>query len=58
VQTGIGDIGSLIAKYTDPVATALFTDIYNDLLSSEQRLVQVYQQRMGLDVKPTTGAAV
>jgi protease I len=61
VQTGIGDIGNLCPMYTDPVATALFTDIYNDLLSFEQRLVQLYQQRMGLDVKPgkpTTGAAV
>jgi protease I len=61
VQTGIGDIGNLIAMYTDPVATALFMDIYNDLLTSEQRLVELYRLRMGQDVKaakPTTGAAV
>ncbi|MBW4449931.1 MAG: DJ-1/PfpI/YhbO family deglycase/protease [Spirirestis rafaelensis WJT71-NPBG6] len=61
VQTGIGDIGNLCAMYTDPVATALFTDIYNDLVASEQRLVELYQTRMGLDIKPakpTTGAAV
>ncbi len=61
VQTGIGDIGNLCAMLTDPVATALFTEIYNDLLKSEQKLVNLYQTLVGADVKPakpTTGAAV
>ncbi|MBH8555882.1 DJ-1/PfpI/YhbO family deglycase/protease [Nostocaceae cyanobacterium CENA357] len=61
VQTGIGDIGNLCAMYTDPVATAIFKGIYQDLLKSEQQLAQLYQARVGVGAKapkPTTGAAV
>lgn len=61
VQTGIGDIGSLIAAFTDPVTTFIFTQIYNDLLMCEQRLVELYQAHMGTQAqpaKPTTGAAM
>ena len=61
LQTGIGDIGNLCAMYTDPVATALFTEIYHDSQSFEQKVVDMYRMRVGLDVKPgkpTTGAAV
>ncbi|WP_414550481.1 DJ-1/PfpI/YhbO family deglycase/protease [Anabaena sp. CCY 0017] len=64
VQTGIGDIGNLCAMYTDPVATALFKEIYQDLLQYEQQLAQLYrgyQGRIGTEIqppKPTTGAAV
>ena len=64
VQTGIGDISNLCAMYTDPVATALFKEIYQDLLQYEQRLAQLYrgyQGRIGTEIqppKPTTGAAV
>lgn len=61
VQTGIGDIGNLCAMYTDPVATAIFKEIYQDLVQYEQRLVQLYRARVGAEVqppKPTTGAAV
>jgi protease I len=61
VQTGIGDIGNLFPKYTDPVATAIFTEILHDLQACEQRLVQLYRAKVGSDVKPakpTTGAAV
>ena len=61
VQTGIGDIGNLIAATTDPVSTAMFTQIHKDLLTYEQRLVDLYRVRMGAGVKPakpTTGAAV
>jgi len=61
VQTGIGDIGNLCAMYTDPVATAIFKEIYQDLVQYEQRLVQLYRARVGSGVqppKPTTGAAV
>ncbi|MEH2008857.1 DJ-1/PfpI/YhbO family deglycase/protease [Nostoc sp.] len=61
VQTGIGDIGNLSAMLTDPVATAIFKQIYHDLLKSEQRLVEVYRARIVAQIqppKPTTGAAV
>jgi protease I len=61
VQTGIGDIGNLCAMYTDPVATAIFKQIYNDLWKYEQRLIELYRLRIGAQVnppKPTTGAAM
>ncbi|MBD2563227.1 MULTISPECIES: DJ-1/PfpI/YhbO family deglycase/protease [Nostoc] len=61
VQTGIGDIGNLCAMYTDPVATAIFKEIYHDSLKYEQRLVELYRARLGAQIqppKPTTGAAV
>ena len=60
-QTGIGDIGNLMAAFTDPVSTALFTEIYKDLLLYERHLADLYKARMGAEVKPakpTTGAAV
>ncbi len=61
LQTGIGDIGNLCASYTDPVATAIFKEIYHDLLKSEQRLVDLYRARIATQVKPpkpTTGVAI
>ncbi|WP_026735114.1 DJ-1/PfpI/YhbO family deglycase/protease [Fischerella sp. PCC 9605] len=61
LQTGIGDIGNLMAALTDPVSTRIFTEIYKDLLMYEQRLVELYRVRMGAEVKPakpTTGTAV
>ncbi|MBW4593565.1 MAG: DJ-1/PfpI/YhbO family deglycase/protease [Brasilonema angustatum HA4187-MV1] len=61
VQTGIGDIGNLIPATTDPVSTAMFTQIHKDLLTDEQQLVELYRTRVGADVKPakpTTGSAV
>lgn len=61
VQTGIGDIGNLIAATTDPISTAIFTQIHKDLLTYEQRLVELYRSRVGTEVKPTqptTGTAV
>lgn len=61
VQTGIGDIGNLIAATTDPISTAIFTQIHKDLLTYEQRLVELYRSQVGTEVKPaqpTTGAAV
>ncbi|OUL18370.1 type 1 glutamine amidotransferase [Nostoc sp. RF31YmG] len=60
LQTGIGDIGNLCAQFTDPVATAIFKQIYQDLLTYEQRLVGLYRGSIGAEVKPpkpTTGAA-
>jgi protease I len=61
VQTGIGDIGNLMPAFTDPVSTAIFTQIYKDLTTYEQRLADLYRARMGAEIKPakpTTGAAV
>ncbi|MBD2772659.1 DJ-1/PfpI/YhbO family deglycase/protease [Iningainema tapete] len=61
VQTGIGDIGSLMAAFTDPVTTVIFTHIYKDLLRYEQRLVNLYRTRVGSEMKsakPTTAAAM
>lgn len=61
VQTGIGDVGNLCTMFTDPVATALFKEIYHDLLQDEQQLVQLYRQKVGARVQPpqpTTGAAL
>ncbi|MFN6464684.1 MAG: DJ-1/PfpI/YhbO family deglycase/protease [Nostoc sp. DedVER02] len=61
IQTGIGDIGNLAAMFTDPVATAIFKQIYHDLLKYEQRLAELYRARIGVNIqapKPTTGAAV
>ncbi|MEH1766037.1 DJ-1/PfpI/YhbO family deglycase/protease [Nostoc sp.] len=61
VQTGIGDIGNLSAMFTDPVATAIFKEIYQDLLKSEKRLVELYRARISAQIqppKPTTGAAI
>ncbi|MEH1819689.1 MAG: DJ-1/PfpI/YhbO family deglycase/protease [Nostoc sp.] len=61
VQTGIGDIGNLSAMFTDPAATAIFKEIYQDLLKSEKRLVELYRARISAQIqppKPTTGAAI
>lgn len=60
VQTGIGDIGNLIAATTDPISTTIFTEIHKDLLMYEQQLVDLYRARVSTQVKPepTTGAAV
>jgi protease I len=61
LQTGIGDIGNLCASYTDPVATAIFKEIYHDLWKYEQRLVELYRARITAQIKPpkpTTGAAM
>jgi protease I len=60
-QTGIGDVGNLMAAYTDPLSTAIFTQIYKDLLMFEQRQAHLYKRRLGTEVKPakpTTGTAV
>ncbi len=51
-QTGIGDIGNLVPSLTDPVSTAIFTEIHKDLVRSEQRLVELYRARLGSGVKP------
>ncbi|HEY9804824.1 MAG TPA: DJ-1/PfpI/YhbO family deglycase/protease [Leptolyngbyaceae cyanobacterium] len=61
LQTGIGDIGNLCAMYTDPIATAIFKEIYKDLVKYEQRLIALYRTRTSATVQspqPTTGSAV
>lgn len=61
LQTGIGDVGNLIAAFTDPISTAIFTHIYKELLMYEQQLVNLYRSRTNGNVepaKPTTRAAV
>lgn len=52
MQTGRGDIGNLSAAFTDPVSTAVFTDIQKDLLLYEWHLADLYKARMGAGVKP------
>jgi len=47
VQTAIGELAHLCSLYTDPVTTAVFTEIYQDLLTDEQRLVAAYWTQMG-----------
>lgn len=51
-QTGIGDIANLIPSLTDPISTAIFTEIHKDLVRSEHRLVELYRARLGNAVKP------
>jgi protease I len=60
-QTGIGDIGNLVVAFTDPISTAIFTEIHKDLVMYEQQLVELYRAKVGGGVKPanpTTGTAV
>ncbi len=52
IQTAIGDIGNLSAMLTDPVATAIFKEIHNDLGKYEQRLVELYRARIAAGVRP------
>ncbi|MBO3459632.1 DJ-1/PfpI/YhbO family deglycase/protease [Aetokthonos hydrillicola Thurmond2011] len=61
VQTGIGDISKLVAAYTDPLTTAIFMEMYQDLLKSEQQLLALYRAQVGSETKPaqpSTAAAV
>ncbi|MEB3215925.1 MAG: DJ-1/PfpI/YhbO family deglycase/protease [Nostocales cyanobacterium 94392] len=52
LQTGINDVGTMMAAYTDPVTTAIFTEIQKDMISQEQRLVELYRAKMGSELKP------
>ncbi len=53
LQTGIVDINNLRMKYTDPVSTAIFTEIESDLSKYEQCLASLYRARMeNQEVKP------
>ncbi|MEA5620602.1 DJ-1/PfpI/YhbO family deglycase/protease [Cronbergia sp. UHCC 0137] len=61
IQTGMGDVGNLCAMFTDPVATAIFKEIYLDLGKYEQRLIELYRGRIASGIKPSktsSGAAI
>ncbi len=61
LQTAINDVGSMMAAYTDPVTTEIFTNIQKGLMANEQRLVELYRAKMSGELKPakpTTGTAV
>ena len=61
LQTAINDIGTMMAAFTDPVTTEVFTEIEKDLMAHEQRLVELYRAKMGSELKPakpTTSTAV
>lgn len=61
LQTGINDVGTMMVAYTDPVTTQIFTEIQKDMMSQEQRLVELYKAKMGSELKPakpTTSTAI
>lgn len=62
LQTGVVDINNLRMKFTDPVSTAIFTEIESDLSKYEQCFAELYRQRMGVQEvrpgKPSTNPAV
>ena len=61
IQTGVVDTFYLRNQYTDPVSTALFTEIEIDLARYEQHLAELYHARIGSGhaqpAKPTSSAA-
>ncbi|MBV8887087.1 MAG: DJ-1/PfpI/YhbO family deglycase/protease [Chroococcidiopsidaceae cyanobacterium CP_BM_RX_35] len=62
IQTGVVDAYNLRTQFTDPVSTAIFTAIENDLALYERHLTEIYRTRMGTanvqPAQPTTSAAV
>lgn len=61
IQTGVVDTNSLRVQFTDPVSTALFTEIEARLALYERHLASLYRARLGDQVKPaqpTTGTAI
>ncbi|MBD1921075.1 DJ-1/PfpI/YhbO family deglycase/protease [Microcoleus sp. FACHB-831] len=59
LQTGIVDVNNLRNKFTDPVATAIFSEIEIDLCKYEQCLAHLYKARLGAKpAKPTSAPAV
>ena len=62
LQTGVVDINHLRAKFTDPVSTAIFTEIESDLAKCEQAVAKVYRTRASSQEikapKPSTSPAV
>jgi len=62
IQTGVVDSYNLWMQFTDPVSTAIFTEIEKDLALYERHLAELYRARMGPSgvrpAQPTTGSAV
>lgn len=62
IQTGVVDTYQLSTQVTDPISTALFIRIEEDLAQQEQRLAQLYHARVGSEIakpaKPSTSPAV
>lgn len=62
IQTGVVDTYQLSTQLTDPISTALFIRIEEDLAQQEQRLAQLYHARVGSEIakpaKPSTSPAV
>jgi len=62
LQTGVVDINHLRAKFTDPVSTAIFTEIQSDLSKCEQAVAKVYRAHaLSQEIKapkPSTSPAV
>ncbi len=62
IQTGVVDSYNLWMQFTDPVSTAIFTEIEKDLSLYERHLAELYRARMGPSgvqpAQPTTGSAV
>lgn len=62
LQTGVVDINNLRAKFTDPVSTAIFTELESDLSKCEQAVAKLFRARAGSEEikapKPSTSPAV
>jgi protease I len=62
IQTGVVDSYKLRKHYTDPISTAIFTQIENNLAQFEQRLAKLYHQHLESQAvsppQPTVAAAV
>ncbi|MDQ2097581.1 MAG: DUF2383 domain-containing protein [Tychonema bourrellyi B0820] len=62
LQTGVVDLNHLRAKFTDPVSTAIFTEIESDLSKCEQAVAKVYRAHaVSQEIKapkPSTSPAV
>ncbi|WP_373534977.1 DJ-1/PfpI/YhbO family deglycase/protease [Microcoleus sp.] len=62
LQTGVVDINNLRAKFTDPVSTAIFTELESDLSKCEQAVAKLFRARAGAEEikapKPSTSPAV
>ena len=62
LQTGVVDSWNLHNQFTDPVTTAVFDQILEDIAVHEQRVADLYHARQSAEqpapAQPTTGAAV
>lgn len=62
IQIGVVDSYKLRKQFTDPISTAIFTQIESSLAQFEQRLAQLYHQRLESESvsapQPTVAAAV